>query len=99
MDSASSAWTDTPSVGPGAPDMTSKDVTSDGAASEDEYVLVGGGLQNALIALALLESRPNVRLSLIEREARVGGNHTWCFHASDVPDTASPWLERLVVRR
>jgi lycopene beta-cyclase len=65
----------------------------------DEYVLVGGGLQNALIALALLERRPDTRLTLIEREVRLGGNHTWCFHESDVPPASRSLLERLVVRR
>jgi lycopene beta-cyclase len=65
----------------------------------DEYLLVGGGLQNSLIALALLEQRPDARLMLIEREPELGGNHTWCFHAGDVPASARPWLDRLVVKR
>ncbi len=64
-----------------------------------EYLLVGGGLQNALIALALLARRPDVRLTLIEKEARLGGNHTWCFHAGDAPAAAQRWLDELVVRR
>lgn len=63
-----------------------------------EYLLVGGGLQNSLIALALLEQRPETRLTLIEREPELGGNHTWCFHAGDVPDAARPWLQPLVVQ-
>ena len=37
-----------------------------------EYLLVGGGLQNSLIALALLEQRPETRLTLIEREPELG---------------------------
>jgi lycopene beta-cyclase len=65
----------------------------------DEYVLVGGGLQNALIALALLERRPATKLTLVERETTLGGNHTWCFHESDVPPAARALLEPLVVRR
>lgn len=64
-----------------------------------EYVLVGGGLQNALIALALLERRPATRLALIEREATLGGNHTWCFHAGDVAAGLRPVLDGLVARR
>jgi lycopene beta-cyclase len=64
-----------------------------------EYLLVGGGLQNSLIALALLEQRPDTRLTLIERERELGGNHTWCFHAGDVPAQARPWLDALVVQR
>jgi lycopene beta-cyclase len=65
----------------------------------DEYVLVGGGLQNALVALALLERRPETRLCLVERGEQLGGNHTWCFHADDVPESARALIEPLVVRR
>jgi lycopene beta-cyclase len=69
------------------------------AGAAEDYLLVGGGLQKALITLALLERRPDARLTLIESEARLGGNHTWCFHAGDVPPEARTWIERLVVRR
>jgi lycopene beta-cyclase len=68
-------------------------------ADLDEYVLVGGGLQNSLIALALLDRRPQTRLCLIERESQLGGNHTWCFHADDVPEAARALIEPLVVQR
>lgn len=54
-------------------------------ANSPSLVLVGGGLQNALIALAALEARPDARVVLLEREARPCGNHTWCFHETDVP--------------
>ena len=69
------------------------------AVTRDEYVLVGGGLQNALVVLALLEQRPDARLTVIEREPSLGGNHTWCFHAHDVPGAARSWLDALVVKR
>jgi lycopene beta-cyclase len=62
-------------------------------------VLVGGGLQNALIALALRARRPETRLALIERGATLGGNHLWSFHVDDVPADLSPCLEPLVVAR
>ena len=68
-------------------------------AAADEYLLVGGGLQNSLIALALLEQRPDTRLTLFERDPVLGGNHTWCFHAGDVPPPARSWIEPLVVQR
>jgi lycopene beta-cyclase len=64
-----------------------------------DYILVGGGLQNALIALGLLEAHPTLRLALVERQDRLGGNHTWCFHAQDIPADARPWVEDLIVRR
>lgn len=64
-----------------------------------QYILVGGGLQNGLLALALLEQRPGVRLALIERAPALGGNHTWCFHADDVPEAARAVVAPLVAQR
>ena len=64
-----------------------------------DYVLVGGGLQNALLALALRARRPGARVALVERAAALGGNHTWSFHEGDVPEAAREWVEPLVARR
>ena len=58
-------------------------------------LLVGGGLQNGLIALAALRSRPGLRLGLIERADRLGGNHTWCFHAGDISDAMAPVIDAI----
>ena len=62
-------------------------------------VLVGGGLQNALIALAALEHDPQAALLVLEREARPCGNHTWSFHATDVPGPLAPVLARAAEHR
>ncbi len=64
-----------------------------------ELVLVGGGLQNALIALAVLERRPHTAVALVERGVTLGGNHTWSFHAADVPAGLEAVFEPLVAAR
>jgi lycopene beta-cyclase len=64
-----------------------------------DYVLVGGGLQNCLMALALLTERPEAALLLLERGPVLGGNHIWCFHAGDVSAKAERFVGPLVVRR
>jgi lycopene beta-cyclase len=64
-----------------------------------DYVLVGGGLQNALLALALRARRPKARIALVERERRLGGNHTWSFHEGDIAPASRSWLEPLVAYR
>lgn len=64
-----------------------------------DYLLIGGGLQNALIASALAHYRPEVRVAVVEASHRIGGNHLWCFHAEDVPKHASPFVDPFVVRR
>jgi len=63
-----------------------------------DYLLVGGGLSSALIALALFAHQPRTRVALVERSARLGGNHLWCFHAGDV-DEACDFVAPLVVQR
>ena len=68
-------------------------------ATQFDCLLVGGGLQSALIAMALLERRPHTRFAIIERESRLGGNHLWCFHARDVPDEARVFVDPLVAYR
>lgn len=64
-----------------------------------DYALVGGGLQNGLIALALRAHQPAARIVLVERGAAPGGNHTWCFHAGDLAPAAAAWVAPLVVAR
>jgi lycopene beta-cyclase len=64
---------------------------------EFELVLVGGGLQNGLIALASLHKNPRRRIALVEADPRLGGNHTWSLHAADVPSEARPFLDPLLV--
>jgi lycopene beta-cyclase len=63
------------------------------------YILVGGGLQNGLVAMALLARQPGVRLALVERSSVLGGNHIWCFHAEDVPEGARAFVSPLVAHR
>jgi lycopene beta-cyclase len=64
-----------------------------------DVVIVGAGLHGGLIALALLDTEPTLRLALLERDARAAGNHTWCFHASDVPQQAGRWVDALPLTR
>jgi lycopene beta-cyclase len=49
-----------------------------------DLVLVGGGLANSLIAWRMRQRRPGVRVLVLEREAHLGGNHTWSFFDSDL---------------
>lgn len=66
---------------------------------EFDAVFVGGGLANSLCVLALLARRPDARLALVESGPRLGGNHTWCYHAADLPPGAEAIVAPLAVRR
>lgn len=63
---------------------------------QTDLALVGGGLANSLIAYRLATQRPEVRLSLIERGASLGGNHTWSLHAKDLTADQHAWLAPFV---
>lgn len=67
------------------------------AGSVFDVAIVGGGLQGALMALWLLR-KPGIRVALIEQGQSVGGNHTWCFHQSDVHPRQLSILAPLVDR-
>jgi lycopene beta-cyclase len=64
-----------------------------------DLALVGGGLQNALILLAVLHHRPDSRILMVERAERLGGNHTWSFHTAAVKKEDWPFIDPLVVAR
>jgi lycopene beta-cyclase len=63
-----------------------------------DCILVGGGLANSLIALALHQARPDLRLLILERGDRIGGNHTWSFHTTDTSAATYRLLQPLIIK-
>ncbi len=63
-----------------------------------DVVLAGGGLAAGLIALRLKARRPDLKVVMLEREGRIGGEHTWCHFATDVSPQIGRWLAPLVVQ-
>jgi lycopene beta-cyclase len=49
-----------------------------------DVVIVGGGLAGQLAAHAIRAVAPALSVAMIERAPRLGGNQTWCCHASDL---------------
>jgi len=68
-------------------------------AERTDIAILGGGLSGGLIALALAARRPDLRVAIIEREARLGGNHVWSFFASDLSAEGAALVEPLVAAR
>jgi lycopene beta-cyclase len=64
-----------------------------------DLILAGGGLANGLIAWRLRRRRPELRILLLESGERIGGNHTWSFHDSDLTAEEWAWVAPLVTRR
>jgi lycopene beta-cyclase len=61
-------------------------------------ILVGGGLANSLIAYRLRIARPELSVQIVERDATLGGHHTWSFHTGDLLPAQRAWIAPLVER-
>lgn len=72
---------------------------ANGHAPDHDVIIVGGGLSGSLIAWRLQQLRPELSTLVLERGATLGGNHTWSFHATDLPAGTLAWIEPLIVHR
>jgi len=64
-----------------------------------DLILAGGGLANSLIAWRLRTEQPSLRILVLEQGKRLGGNHTWSFHESDLDSAQGRWIAPLVTHR
>lgn len=69
------------------------------SAVDYDLILAGGGLANSLIAWRLRAERPALRILVLEQGKRLGGNHTWSFHETDLDAAQLRWLAPLVTHR
>lgn len=61
-----------------------------------DCIIIGGGLAGSLLFFALKSQKPESKVLLIERETSIGGNHTWCFHESDIACSQHHWIRELI---
>jgi lycopene beta-cyclase len=64
-----------------------------------DVLIAGGGLAGCLIALALRERQPGLKLLLVEPGESLGGNHIWSFFDSDVAAEHRWLVEPLICHR
>jgi lycopene beta-cyclase len=64
-----------------------------------DIIFVGGGLAGSLCAYRLRQLRPELGVLVLEQEARLGGNHTWSFFASDLDEAELGWTEPFVAHQ
>ena len=67
--------------------------------SSPDFVIVGGGLAGCLVALAKAACGAGRTVTLIEQGARLGGNHTWSFHLTDLDEAGWGLVAPLVEHR
>jgi lycopene beta-cyclase len=59
-------------------------------------IILGGGLSGSLLAYRLSQINPRPDFLLIEEKSRLGGEHTWSFHESDLTPESMSWVRGLV---
>jgi lycopene beta-cyclase len=69
------------------------------SGSSYDLIVVGGGLAGTLAAYRSRQVRPAVRVLLLEEGARLGGNHTWSFHDTDIAPEARAWIAPFAAHR
>lgn len=57
-----------------------------------DFLLIGGGLANGILALQLAARQPRARFLIVERAPTLGEGHTWSFHGSDVSPAVAATL-------
>ena len=64
-----------------------------------DLTIVGGGLAGSLLAYRLSQVQPEWKVLLIHADEHLGGDHTWCFHRSDLTSDDLCWIMPLVTAR
>ncbi|WP_404712488.1 lycopene beta-cyclase CrtY [Sphingomonas sp. MMS24-J13] len=64
-----------------------------------DLLIVGGGLAGGLIALALHQQRPDLAVTILERDATLGGNHIWSFFDGDIAPAHRALVDPLICHR
>ena len=64
-----------------------------------DVIFAGGGLASTLAAYRLKTLRPELSVLVVEVGDRLGGNHTWSCHASDLTPEQNAWIAPFVAHR
>lgn len=61
-----------------------------------KVLIIGGGLSGVLCAETLRLRHPEVSWHLYEKGTQLGGNHTWCFHSSDLTASQLKFIDPFI---
>jgi lycopene beta-cyclase len=64
-----------------------------------DLIIAGGGLAGTLAAYRVRQLHPGARVLLLEEGVRLGGDHTWSFHDTDITAEARKWTAPFVAHR
>jgi lycopene beta-cyclase len=57
-----------------------------------DVIIVGAGLVGSLALYRLSQTHPHLKILLVDRNEKMGGEHTWSFHEKDISSDAAQWL-------
>ena len=64
-----------------------------------DVIFAGGGLASTLSACRVKARRPELRMLVVEAGERLGGNHTWSCHATDLTAEQHGWMAPFIAHR
>jgi lycopene beta-cyclase len=67
--------------------------------TDHDVIFAGGGLASSLAAYRLKMLRPELRLLIVEAGERLGGNHTWSCHTTDLSPDQNAWMAPFITYR
>jgi lycopene beta-cyclase len=63
-----------------------------------DVIFAGGGLAATLSAYRLRQTQPQLRVLILEAGERLGGNHTWSFHDTDISARSREWIAPFIAQ-
>lgn len=64
-----------------------------------DIIIVGAGLSGLVTAWRCLDLNPDFRVIMIEASGVVGGDHTWSFNLTDVPEHLRDWVRPFIAHQ
>jgi len=74
-------------------------VKNDSPHTKYDMIIVGAGLSGLLTVWRCLDGNPDLKVLVIERGERIGGDHTWSFNLTDVAPSLHEWIQPFIAHQ
>ena len=65
----------------------------------ENMVILGAGLSGLLTAWRCLELNPKLKITLIDANSEIGGDHTWSFNLNDIDTELQKWVRPFIAHQ
>ncbi|MGB0906280.1 MAG: lycopene beta-cyclase CrtY [Maricaulaceae bacterium] len=62
-------------------------------------LIVGAGLSGLMTAWACLDRNSDLMITMIDEADQIGGDHTWSFNLSDIPENLQEWMKPFIAHQ